>query len=100
MKHGRPRWIVGATAIAAVAVILSRVDLDANAEAGSGKGKGKGQFKLDPCPVCTDVCDPTVVPGPGEVCAEKRNGDTFSATLACCCCGENSLGTYYRNSPK
>jgi cell division septation protein DedD len=95
-KHWQRR-LVGAIAIAAVAVILSRVDLDANAEAG---GKGKAQFKLDPCPACTDVCDPAVLPGPGEVCAEKRNGDTFPATLACCCCGENPLGSYYRNSPK
>ena len=98
MELERTRFIVGAFAIAAVAGILSRVDLDAKAEAGSGKGKG--QFKLDQCPVCTDVCDPTVLPGPGEVCAEKRNGDTFPATLACCCCGESALGSYYRNSPK
>ena len=99
MRYERQRIVVGAIAVVAVAAILSLSSIPVGAEPNSGKGKGT--FKLDQCPQqCTDVCDPTQVPQGFELCAENRNGEAFNATFACCCCGEEPLGNFWRSSPK
>jgi hypothetical protein len=101
LQGQRFQVLVSVIALVAVASILLLIDVDTHASNQGGKGKGEhSPGRLQPCPECTDVCDPTVPPQVGEVCSASQNGDRYAATLACCCCGEANSGNYYSSHPK
>jgi hypothetical protein len=96
MTIQRKQFLVGSIAIVAVAIILSVAEVGANGNT-NGNAKGKIWPKPATCEPCTDACETDPDPSLVGLCYETLQGESTQATRACCCCGDNPQGHYWRS---
>lgn len=77
----------------AIVVVLG-VMLFATLSLAAGHGPRKPKLTKCPWPPCADTCDPEA---PALIdCVNKKTGESFITSIACCCCNEDAKHRGYR----